>query len=125
MFFMEEFLNVKEGLAFVDGDKDLYKILLDAYLEENKISLEDLTSLIKKKDFEGSAKTIHRTKGASYQIGAKKIGDKAQYLEDLFRGKTTPGAKDKSEEELLGLVTDFFSDYEKCLSEAEAAIKGL
>ena len=120
---MEEFLNVKEGLSFVDGDKELYKILLDAYLEENKISQDDLAALIKRKDFEGAAKTVHRTKGASYQIGAKKIGDKAQYLEDVFRGKVSPAAKDKSEEELLCLAEDFFSDYKKCLDEVERATK--
>lgn len=115
-------MNVKDGLDFVDGDKDLYNILLDAYLGENKISLEDLEKLVKSKDFEGTAKTIHRTKGASYQIGAKKIGDKAQYLEDLFRGKVSPGAKDKSEDELMSLVADFFSDYQKCLEEVKRTL---
>ena len=73
MSFMETILNVQEGLSFVDGDKDLYKILLDTYVEENKFDPDTFKALIQKKDFEAAAKAVHKTKGASYQIGAKTI----------------------------------------------------
>lgn len=118
---MEEILNIQEGLELVSGDKELYKILLDTYLEENKFDPEALKKLLQKKEFEAAAKIIHKTKGASYQIGAKKIGDKAQFLEDLFRGKTSPSAAEKSLEELESLVNDFAADYKKCLLEVEKA----
>lgn len=116
MSYMETILNVQEGLSFVDGDKDLYKILLDTYVEENKFDPDTFKALIQKKDFEAAAKAVHKTKGASYQIGAKTIGDAAQKLEDLLRSKATPDEN---------LVQDFCDSYQKCLEEVAATTANL
>ena len=120
---MEEYLNAEQGLSFVDGDMDLYKMLLDAYLEENKFDFGTLAALIEKKDFEAAAKIVHKTKGASYQIGAQKIGDMAQVLEDILRGKAEPPASQRSAQELAALASDFNAAYQKCLEEVEKARK--
>ena len=125
MLFMEELLNTQEGLVFVDGDKDLYKILLDAYVEENKFDPAQLKALLKKKSFEAAAKIVHKTKGASYQIGAKKIGDMAQALEDILRSKVQPPASARSPQEMAALSDDFCAAYQKCLEEVENAAKEL
>lgn len=116
---MEEYLNQEQGLSFVDGDKDLYNMLLDAYIEENKFDFGTLTAFIEKKDFEAAAKIVHKTKGASYQIGAQKIGDMAQVLEDIFRGKAEPPASQRSAQELEALAKDFYAAYQACLEEVK------
>lgn len=116
---MEELLNAQEGLSFVDGDKDLYNMLLDAYLEENKFDFRTLDAAIHKKNFEAAAKIVHKTKGASYQIGAQKIGDMAQVLEDIFRGKSEPPASQRSAQELEALAKDFYAAYQACLEEVK------
>ena len=125
MLFMEELLDIQEGLSFVDGDKDLYKILLDAYVEENKFDPAELKKLLEQKSFEAAAKIVHKTKGASYQIGAKKIGDMAQTLEDILRSKVQPDASARSPQEMAALAADFCAAYQKCLEEVESAAKEL
>ncbi len=122
---MENFLDTKEGLSFVANDKDLYKILLDAYAEESGFDPAALMDLIKRKEFEAAAKIVHKAKGASYQVGAKKFGDKAQVLENILRGKSKPDASQRSPEELAALAQDFCDAYQKCLAEAAAAANEL
>lgn len=119
---MEEFLNIEEGLSFLDGDKDLYKMLLDAYVDENKFDPAELKALVQKKEFEAAAKIVHKTKGASYQIGAKKMGDQAQTLEDILRSKVQPDASQRSPSEMDKLANDFCASYQKCLEEVEKAL---
>ena len=118
---MEEFLDIEEGLSFLDGDKDLYKMLLDAYVDENKFDPAELKALVQKKEFEAAAKIVHKTKGASYQIGAKKMGDQAQTLEDILRSKVQPDASQRSPEEMAQLANDFCDAYQKCLEEVSEA----
>ncbi len=48
---MAEYLDTKEGLSFLDGDKELYKMLLDAYAHESKFDPNALKDFIKKKEF--------------------------------------------------------------------------
>ena len=122
---MENFLDTKEGLSFVANDKDLYKILLDAYAEESGFDPAALMDLIKRKEFEAAAKIVHKTKGASYQIGAAKLGCQAQALEDILRSKVQPDASQRSPEEMAALAQDFCDAYQKCLEEAEAAASEL
>ena len=118
---MAEYLDQNEGLSFLDGDKDLYKMLLDAYVDENKFDPAELKALVQKKEFEAAAKIVHKTKGASYQIGAKKMGDQAQVLEDILRSKVQPDASQRSPQEMAALADDFCSAYQKCLQEVESA----
>ena len=118
---MAEYLDENEGLSFLDGDKDLYKMLLDAYVEENKFDPDQLKALVQKKEFEAAAKIVHKTKGASYQIGAKKMGDQAQTLEDILRSKVSPDASQRSPEEMAQLANDFCDTYQKCLEEVSEA----
>ena len=122
---MAEYLDTKEGLSFLDGDKELYKMLLDAYANESKFDPNALKDFIKKKEFESAAKIVHKTKGASYQIGAAKLGYKAQALEDILRSKVQPDASQRSPEEMAALAQDFCDAYQKCLEEAEAAASEL
>ncbi len=119
---MAEYLDENEGLSFLDGDKDLYKMLLDAYVTENKFDPKALKDLVQKKDFEAAAKIVHKTKGASYQIGAKKLGDLAQALEDILRSKVRPDASQRSPEEMAALAQNFCDSYQKCLQEVSEAL---
>ena len=107
-------MDTEQGLAFVDGDKDLYKILLDAYLEENTLEEKPLLELIEKNELEAAAKIVHKAKGASYQIGAKAIGDAGQELESALRGKTE---LDKIAMKIL--ARGFAADVNKCREEVK------
>lgn len=120
---MTEYLDESEGLSFLDGDKELYKMLLDAYANESKFDQNALKDFIKKKEFEAAAKIVHKTKGASYQIGATKLGYQAQALEDILRSKVSPDASQRSPQEMAALVQDFCDAYQKCLEEVSEALK--
>ena len=120
---MTKYLDESEGLSFLDGDKELYKMLLDAYANESKFDPNALKDFIKKKEFEAAAKIVHKTKGASYQIGATKLGYQAQALEDILRSKVSPDASQRSPQEMAALVQDFCDAYQKCLEEVSEALK--
>ena len=120
---MTEYLDESEGLSFLDGDKELYKMLLDAYANESKFDPNALKAFVQKKEFEAAAKIVHKTKGASYQIGATKLGYQAQALEDILRSKVQPDASQRSPEEMAALAQDFCDAYKKCLEEVSEALK--
>ena len=103
LFVMEELLDVQEGLSFVDGDKDLYKILLEEFISSEKdFNKEAFLQGIQGQGLETAAKSVHKAKGAAFQLGAKAFGKKAQELEDILRKKI-----EKSPEALLAAAKDY------------------
>jgi len=63
------------------GDVEFEKDLLDSYLIDVDSKFDNLNSLVDKKDFKKIIDIAHSIKGASYSIGAKKVGDEAFAIE--------------------------------------------
>lgn len=104
-------LNVKDALDMVDNDKDLYKTLLDSFINDIPFSTVHLEKLISDGNKEEGAKYVHLVKGAGRQLGTERLGVAAQELEDVLRGKKAG--------DISSLTTDMVREYNLAL----AAIK--
>ena len=82
-----EVLNINSAMEMVDNDRELYKMLLDAYLDDTPMDEQTLRQLETGGDPVEAAKYVHRYKGSAKQLGAEKLGQAAQNLEDVLRGK--------------------------------------
>lgn len=82
-------LNSKKGLDLVDNDKELYKVLLDTFVNESKFEPSELKELVALQKMNEAASYVHAVKGAGRQIGAERLAFAGQQLEDVLRGKTT------------------------------------
>ena len=107
---MLEVLNLEQALGFLGGEKDLLAELLKAFVNSRPFAEETLIQLEKENKLE-AAKYIHYYKGAARQIGAERLAQTGQALEDELRGRT--------ETDLDLLTQSFLTTY----SEALAAVK--
>lgn len=69
----DETLVESLGLANTGGNKELYKVLLDIFLQENEHTLEELNKSIAKSDWELAVGIVHKIKGSCGTIGAKAL----------------------------------------------------
>lgn len=69
----DETLVESLGLANTGGNKELYKVLLDIFLQENEHTLEELNKSIAKSDWESAVGIVHKIKGSCGTIGAKAL----------------------------------------------------
>ncbi len=63
------------------GDKDFQKELLHSFIDDMDERFKKLDDYVKVKDLEKITNEAHTIKGASYSVGAKKIGDEALGIE--------------------------------------------
>ncbi len=63
------------------GNKDFEKEILNTYIEDISKRYINLETLISDQDFKKITNEAHTIKGASYSIGAKKVGDEALAIE--------------------------------------------
>lgn len=63
------------------GDKEFEADLIDTYLEDVDIRYEKLITAIEESESGGVVTEAHTIKGASYSVGAKKVGDEAYGIE--------------------------------------------
>ena len=113
---MSDLLDINEGLNFTDNDKDLYKELLQLFIDENNFDNNEFLSLIEQSK-EKASTYIHRIKGAASQTGAVLLTQKAQQLEDVLRNKLNLS--------LPLLINEFCDLYNKTLKEIKKVISTL
>ena len=63
------------------NDFDFEKDLLSSYVEDVKEKCDQLDELLISKDFQQIINLAHTIKGASYTVGAQKVGDEAYGIE--------------------------------------------
>jgi PAS domain S-box-containing protein len=76
------------------GDKEFRKELARTYIEDVNVRFDNLASLIFKKDTEKIINEAHTIKGASYSIGAIRVGDEAKKIEMSGRNNDLHTAAD-------------------------------
>ena len=81
-------LNMTAALELVDGDKELYAMLLDAFLTTPFVCAT-LDGYLAAQNTEEGARYVHAVKGAARQIGLERLAAAGQALEDVLRGKAT------------------------------------
>lgn len=97
-------IDIQIALERVDNDISLYKILINAFLEDSSFSPETMVKLVADTingngdTTEIASKYVHHMKGAAAQLGANILADKAQTLENVLRGKEQGDSKKLAEE---------------------------
>lgn len=107
---MSELLDINAGLDLTGNDEELYRELLKYYLTDNRFDVKELHELIMKSKPE-AASYIHRVKGASRQICAKKVSEQGQLIEDILREKASGN--------LAPLINDFCAFYNQTVKEVK------
>jgi len=77
------------------GDKNFQKELAATFIEDANLRFDKLASLIFKKDAGKVINEAHTIKGASYSIGALRVGDEAKQIEMLGRSNDLITAAEK------------------------------
>ncbi|MCR4715506.1 MAG: Hpt domain-containing protein [Treponemataceae bacterium] len=91
-------VNLEEAMARVDNDKELYNDLLTMFFEDPQFKPEDLEKLIAENKIQEAEKLVHLLKGISGTLGAERLFDACQRLDDILKGKTQgdiPAGKDE------------------------------
>jgi HPt (histidine-containing phosphotransfer) domain-containing protein len=84
---MSEVLNVKSALEMIGGEKELLRELLSSFAVDKVFEESRLLELEKQSDTTEAAKYVHLFKGAGRQLGAERLGESGQALENVLRGK--------------------------------------
>ena len=110
---MEELqiLNSEKGLNLVDNDMELYKILIDTFINESRFSIDELKEFVGKGEMKEAASYVHAAKGAGRQLGAERLASVGQKLEDTLRGKADGNIDE--------LCADVAREYEEALNAAK------
>ena len=74
-------IDVEEGLAYCADDEEFYAEMLDEYVHESRVKLEELTAAFESCDWDRYRISAHSLKSTSRLIGAKGISGKAYELE--------------------------------------------
>ncbi|MCL2806754.1 MAG: ATP-binding protein [Coriobacteriia bacterium] len=74
-------IDIAYGLERFAGGEEAYVQLLRSYLSNTRSLLDEIARLLDMEDLEGYAIVVHGIKGASYGMGARCIGKKAEQLE--------------------------------------------
>lgn len=112
---MSEILNIRSALDMLGGEKELLIELLKTFVNDKHLEKQKLLELEAKLDTSEAAGYVHYFKGAGRQIGAEKLGESGQALEDLMRGKTTGNV------EVLNSL--FLKDYEDTVKAVNEALQ--
>ncbi len=76
------------------GDEEILRELVDIYLEDADLRLQELRAALTSADDDKFGKTAHKLKGSSANMGAMNVYDYAKELEHLGRDKRLDGAAD-------------------------------
>jgi HPt (histidine-containing phosphotransfer) domain-containing protein len=110
-------LNLKAALEMVDNDKNLYRTLLESFINDIPFSTQHLKDLIADDKKEEGAKYVHLVKGAGRQLGTERFGSAAQKLENILRGKETG--------DIQSLTDDAVLEYNLALAAIKNALANL
>ena len=74
-----DFLNQEVALEYCAGDEEIYREILEGYLEEDR--REELVKYYEAEDLANYRVVAHAIKSTSRTIGAEELSDKAKALE--------------------------------------------
>lgn len=75
-----------------DGDEEFLRQLIEVFLEDAGIKLNEISAAIAAGDPRGLGRTAHQLKGSSANVGADGLRDFAKKLESLGRSESLAGA---------------------------------
>ncbi len=81
-------------MSAVDGDPQLLRSVIDAFLEEQEQIVQTMLSALESGDVAELKRSVHTLKGAMQTFGFPRIVEKAQQVEEICRGESVEGAAD-------------------------------
>lgn len=102
-------LNVKAGLEWCANDREVYRDILQSYMESADMKREIIKASLSEKDIVRFTIEIHGIKSAAKTIGADKTAKMAEELEQL-------GELYKYEE-IMSKIPSFWQEYEALLNQ--------
>lgn len=113
----KEILNTTAALEMLSGEKELYKMLIDAFISDSPNNLDAIDSLIVDGKFEEARAYSHKIKGSASQIGAEQLAFALQYLEDGLKGNMTAdvSALAKNANFVYNKTISFIKDFRQSL----------
>lgn len=109
-----EILDTADGLRRIGDNMDLYQMILREYRNEFKDVSAELKQAIDAQDYKEAIQIVHKNKGGSGNIGARKLSVTASELQKAL----SEGSKDKIEQ----LYDEFDSSIQKLFAEIEKRI---
>lgn len=100
------FFSEEDGLRLLGGNVALYHTVLREYRAENTGLIGELSSQIENRSFSEAAKTVHKIKGSSGNIGAKSLCAVASKLQKALEGGSP---------EVSGLFEEFRQIFERVM----------
>lgn len=94
-------LDYEAGLKMLGGDRDLYRMILGQYSEENESTVTDLLSRIAVHQYPEAVQIVHKAKSSSGNIGAKSLYKVASALQK---------ALEQSDEDSVGTGKVLFAE---------------
>jgi two-component system sensor histidine kinase/response regulator len=93
-------LDLNDGLARVAGNKKLYLKLLNQFVEQHALAVEQIRNRLNAGETEVAERLAHTLKGVAANIGAKAVQACAGDLEKLIRARANPPEIEASTQEL-------------------------
>ncbi len=100
----EKILDIKGAVENLADDMEIYKEVLNAYLEDTPGMIEDMNRAVESKDTEVLYRHAHSLKSSSRSIGGMRLGNVSAELEANSRAGDLGCAKD-----MLAKVKEEFS----------------
>lgn len=108
-----QILNFESGLDMMGDDKELYKELIEEFINSNKYDAQEIQHLIKTGNAQVAGSKIHKIKGAAAAIGAELLQEICSKAERILRGKEEGDATP-----LLPLIEERYRDLQPELQNA-------
>ncbi len=80
----EHILDSADGIRRIGGDHDVYRLILQEYLNENENVSSTLNEKITQEDYAEAVQIVHKIKSSSGNIGAKSLYSAASELQDAL-----------------------------------------
>ena len=87
-------IDMEAALKRIEGDQELFEIIIDAFLKEWPSDMESLSQHISSGNYEELERIAHRTKGAVSAIGAETVKELLADLENMGKKKNMDSAED-------------------------------
>lgn len=110
-------IDRKKGIAYCDGNEEMYREILEVYVEQGEKYSRDMAGFQKERDWKSYEVLVHAIKSNSRSIGASSLSEEAQQQE--------LAAKEGREEQLLGGWESLYQHYQKILKEAADLLEEL
>ena len=105
-------IDTAHGMEYSMNDKDMYKDMVDIFVEQRDQNVSDITAVFEKKDWDNYRIKVHGLKSNSRLVGGMELGALAEKCEHA--------ARDKDEATILAETPNLFKLYDETIAALKA-----